>query len=110
MDKRRHIVYLSLGSNLGDRLGFINRSIKSLEKRIGENIRMSSVYETKPWGNDGLYQFLNLVACFETLLSPLELLVECQKIEKEMEESRSLEFNMKTVASTSTFYFLTKSS
>lgn len=42
------IAYLSLGSNLGDRLDMLSRAVRSLEQPGTRVLQVSSVYETRP--------------------------------------------------------------
>jgi 2-amino-4-hydroxy-6-hydroxymethyldihydropteridine diphosphokinase len=67
------LAYIGLGSNMGDRLANMRRGIEAL-RRIGNVLRVSSVYETEPWGREDQAWFLNAVALIETPLEPLELL------------------------------------
>lgn len=74
-------VYLSLGSNLGDRRGKIE---KALEKLASENVRVmrvSSYYKTEPVDYRPQPWFLNCAAEVETSLMPMQLLHECQSVE-----------------------------
>jgi 2-amino-4-hydroxy-6-hydroxymethyldihydropteridine diphosphokinase len=66
-------VYLGLGSNVGDRFGFLGKAIKELEKLVSVK-SYSSVYETAPWGVENQNKFLNVVLEIDTELYPLELL------------------------------------
>ena len=79
-----HIVYLSLGSNLGDRVGNIRRAIQLMEEQIGCLVRQSALIETEPWGFSSENGFVNGAACFRTTLSPLEVLDRTQAIEREL--------------------------
>jgi 2-amino-4-hydroxy-6-hydroxymethyldihydropteridine diphosphokinase len=78
------LVYLALGSNLGNRNLNLLKAIALIAKRIGVFSAISSVYETDPWGFDSENSFLNSVVCVETSLSSLEILRETQNIEKEI--------------------------
>lgn len=78
-----NIVYIGLGSNKGNRLSFLNYSIAALSKI--ENIRIlkvSSVYETKPFGIEDQNNFFNAAAKLATFLDPQSFL----KIIKQLEE------------------------
>ncbi|MBO5739041.1 2-amino-4-hydroxy-6-hydroxymethyldihydropteridine diphosphokinase [bacterium] len=76
------IVYLSLGSNLGDRVGYIQQATSLLGANKNINIvTTSSFYETEPWGMESDNWFLNAIVQISTSLSPLDLLKECQNIE-----------------------------
>jgi 2-amino-4-hydroxy-6-hydroxymethyldihydropteridine diphosphokinase len=68
-----HIVYLSLGSNLGDRLANLSNAISALHSKVQPGIQ-SSIYETEPWGYSNQPAFLNQVIKAETSLDPLDLL------------------------------------
>ena len=77
-------VYLGLGSNLGDRHTLLLSAIELLVQRVGRLVRCSSFIETEPWGFASEHPFLNAVALFRTTLSPRELLVVTQAIEREL--------------------------
>jgi len=78
------IVYIGIGSNLGDREKNCSRSIDLLEKH-GIVIRQrSSLYETIPWGLRDQPLFLNMVIKAETELKPQELLELLKNLEIEV--------------------------
>jgi GTP cyclohydrolase-4 len=79
----KHVVYLSLGTNLGNRLDNLKHALESL-KEFCQVVASSSVYETDPWGYEDQPIFYNQVVKIETFLEPLQLLVEIKKIELEM--------------------------
>lgn len=86
------IVYLCLGSNKGDRVGYIQQATSLLGAT--ENIkivRTSSLYETEPWLEQQTTWFVNAVVEIKTSLSPQELLAQCLKIEKQLGRNRELE-------------------
>ena len=77
-------VYLSLGANLGDRSKNIWRAIEKIREHDKiKLIRLSSMYETEPWGVDNQPKFINAAAWIQTDLEPIELLDSTQKIERE---------------------------
>lgn len=80
----RHTVYLGLGTNLGDKADNISRAIKEIEELVGKIIRRSALYDTAPWGFQSENRFLNAVVAVETTLSPREVLLHTQEIEKRM--------------------------
>lgn len=85
-------VYFSLGTNLGDKEQHLNDAVQKIEERIGERVSLSAFYATAPWGFSSENSFLNAAACFETSLSPLEILVQTQSIERELgRASKSIE-------------------
>ncbi len=85
MDVTLAIVYLNLGSNLGDRLQNLKMAIKKIEESDFISIqKISPVYETDPVGYEDQPRFLNLVVLAETALKPLLLLDCLLDIEKKM--------------------------
>src|SRR4029077_16092157 len=78
------LIYLSLGSNLGDRAANVERAIAALPEIGLRVLRRSSIYETEPV--DFLPQpwFLNCVVEGETSLVPRQLLEELQAIERKL--------------------------
>lgn len=79
-----HLVYLGLGSNLGERDNLIQKAIMLVNERVGKVIRQSSLIETEPWGFESSHRFLNGVILCETQLTPHLVLKETQKIEREL--------------------------
>lgn len=76
------IVYLSLGSNLGDRVGFIQQATSLLGVNKSINIiATSSFYESEPWNMKTENWFVNAIVQISTTLSADELLDECNRIE-----------------------------
>jgi len=84
-------VYLSLGSNLGDRPANLERAAAELRLRDAEVVRLSSIYETEPVGLKAQPWFLNQVAEVRTGLFPLQLLDRLQAIERRMGRRRQME-------------------
>lgn len=82
--------YLSLGSNLGDRDAHLAQAMERLEAAGIRILRRSSIYETQPQGHLDQPWFLNMVLEVETDLTPLELLAQTQKIEKELGRERTV--------------------
>ena len=79
-----HTVYLSLGTNLGDKKHNLVSAIKEIERRIGPVRAQSAFLTTEPWGFESENTFLNAAVRVETELSPNELLRVTQQIEREM--------------------------
>ena len=78
-------VFLSLGSNMGDRSANISQAVSllSISDKI-KIIKTSSFYETEPWGNKNQQWFVNACLALDTEYSPEDLLDYCQKIEYKM--------------------------
>ena len=77
-------VYLSLGSNLGNRRRIVKDAIQMIGQKVGPVLRQSSLIETDPWGFESPNKFINACVCCHTVLSPRELLQVTQQIEKVM--------------------------
>ncbi len=75
-----HIVYLALGSNLGDRRGNFAAALQQLREVVTIET-VSSVYETEPVGYLDQPRFLNIACCGKTWLSAQDLLHYTQAIE-----------------------------
>lgn len=74
--------FVGLGSNEGDRLGFVQQAMQFLKDHPHiEVVECSSLYETEPVGNEYVEWFVNAAAAIETDLSARELLDVCQEIE-----------------------------
>lgn len=76
-------VYLSIGSNKGNRSILINKAIDEIEKKVGIIISRSSLYQSKSWGFDS-NDFYNLCLLIDTDIMPKSLLINLKKIEKSM--------------------------
>lgn len=90
-----HTIYLSLGSNLGNRRQLLFDAIEKIKKKVGNVVRQSSFYETEPWGFESKNLFLNAVVKVTTNLSPTELLKVTQQIEREMGRKKKTILNSK---------------
>lgn len=75
-------LYLSLGTNLGNKRENLTRAIELLSLALGKCIAVSQFIETAPWGFDSENSFLNCVAAFETALAPMQLLDMTESIER----------------------------
>jgi 2-amino-4-hydroxy-6-hydroxymethyldihydropteridine diphosphokinase len=76
-------VFVALGSNIGDRLGFLQKAMDALGSARGFKVRrVSSVYETEPVGKKDQPQFLNAAVELHSLMSPQDVLVTLKQIER----------------------------
>ncbi len=75
-----HIVYLALGSNMGNRLVNLKAAVSNLTPQMTVK-KKSSVYETPPWGFEEQEPFLNQVLMAETYLGPEALLSHLKRLE-----------------------------
>lgn len=78
------MVYLGLGTNLGDRRRQLRTAVREIEEQIGAVTVLSAFYATEPWGFSSSHTFLNAAAGVETTLPPLAILEATQAIECRM--------------------------
>lgn len=79
-----NIIYIQLGSNMGNRISYIERSMQEIEQEIGEVICSSKIYESSPWGVTNQNNFLNNVIKVHTKYSAEIVLKKLQVIEKKL--------------------------
>jgi 2-amino-4-hydroxy-6-hydroxymethyldihydropteridine diphosphokinase len=84
-----HIIYLALGSNLGDRLANLKQAIAALTPQIDVKAK-SQVYETPPWGIEDQPKFLNQVVKAKTYLEPEQLLKHLKRLEVALGRKESI--------------------
>lgn len=77
--------YIGIGSNVGDRVGFVRRGAATLQDEPGIVLEaVSSLYETSPVGGPPQRSFVNAVARVSTTLEPHPLLEACKEIERRL--------------------------
>ncbi|ENQ3108284.1 2-amino-4-hydroxy-6-hydroxymethyldihydropteridinediphosphokinase [Bacillus sp. 491mf] len=92
------VVYIALGSNMGDRYTYLSQAIELLQAHPAIEVEdVSSVYETDPVGYTEQEQFLNLVIKISTNLLPQELLIVTQKVEDELGRKRKFKWGPRTI-------------
>ncbi|OPZ87768.1 MAG: Bifunctional folate synthesis protein [bacterium ADurb.Bin429] len=93
-----HRVYLSLGSNLGDRAGYLREAVARLGALPETQVTAQSrVIETPPWGVTDQPAFLNMAAALETALAPEALLAAVKAIETDLGRVRTEHWGPRTV-------------
>ena len=78
------VIYLGIGTNLGNREENLRKAVELLHERVGECIACSSVYRSAPQGFVSENEFANIVAVCQTIHSLEEVLLITQQIEREM--------------------------
>lgn len=76
------LVYLGLGTNLGNKEQNLHDAVTGLSAEVGSVLKLSSFYASVAWGFISKNEFLNAVVLVETNLPPLELLDKTQEIER----------------------------
>lgn len=91
-------VYLSLGSNMGDREQYIKNAVNALRDEPSiRHVRVSDLIETEPYGYTDQPPFLNAAVELQTLEDPERLLGICQKIEEEGKRERTIHWGPRTI-------------
>ena len=90
-------VYLSLGSNLGNREANLRSAIDALNAAAIHVLRVSPIYETEPVDYRDQSWFLNLVVETETALFPQQLLARASRIERELGRVRTIAKGPRTI-------------
>ena len=91
------VVYLSLGSNVGNRQRNIARAMKHLVQNDISIKQSSSVIETKPVGGPDQGKFLNAVLETTTNLTPEDLLIRLKTIEKQLGRKKTIRNGPRTI-------------
>ncbi|BCS82229.1 2-amino-4-hydroxy-6-hydroxymethyldihydropteridine diphosphokinase [Anaerocellum diazotrophicum] len=99
----RHIVFLGLGSNLGNRHKNIQKAIEHLKDKVRIE-KVSSIIETQPYGFVDQPKFLNCVLKGTTLLLPFELLEFVLEIENKMGRIRLFKWGPRNIDIDILFY------
>ena len=90
------IIYLALGSNMGDRLAQLRTAIDALPSAV-RVLAESSVYETPPWGYTDQPHFLNMAVKAETDLAPHGLLAYLKLIETQMGRKHTIRYGPRPI-------------
>jgi len=98
--EKSKMIFLSLGTNLGNRLLNLNQGRERIFQEIGVtgSLKCSAIYETDAWGNQSQGSFLNQVISLETWIDdPSEILNKCQMIERELGRIRFEKWGPRTL-------------
>ena len=89
LENQVNLVYLALGSNLGDKKNNINKCIDLIQKEGVFIKKRSKFYSTKSWPNENFPNFINSIILIETKLNINELFLKIKKIEKKLGRTNS---------------------
>lgn len=90
-------VYISAGSNMGDRLANLRNALKACEKKLGDVVSCSSVYETAAWGITDQEDFYNIVFALNTRKNSAEVLKLLLETEIEMGRVRDMKWGPRKI-------------
>jgi len=100
----KEIIFLLLGSNIGNSSDFLYTAIEHISEKLGLVSKFSSVYKTKAWGNTDQDDYLNQVILVETEISPQMCLKEILNIESKMGRVRTEKWQPRTIDIDILFY------
>lgn len=91
-------IFLGLGSNVGDRLRFLQKAAEAVSGFSATSvIRSSAVYETEPVGEKEQPDFLNAVLEIESELPPQELFSRLKEIEKDLGRTQTVRWGPREI-------------
>ena len=88
LEKQAKIVYLGIGSNLGNKKQNITIALDKLRKKKITIVKISKYYESFSWPDKTKPKFVNVVVRINTNLSPINLMKDCLSVEKELGRKR----------------------
>lgn len=92
------VVYLSIGSNIGDRITQLHQAVTALRQIVAVTVEaVSGVYETEPVGGVVQDDFLNIAVKLTTSLTPHQLLDELHQIEQMLHRRRLVHWGPRTI-------------
>ena len=89
LENQVNLVYLALGSNLGDKKNNLNKSIDLIQEEGIFIKKRSKFYSTKSWPNENFPNFINAIILIETKLNINELFLKIKKIEKKLGRTKT---------------------
>lgn len=92
-----HKAYILLGTNLGDRLSYLQQAKTFIAQQIGEVLATSSIYETAAWGLTEQPSFYNQVLVVKTVVEPESLMQQLLDIEAQLGRIRTIKFGPRTI-------------
>lgn len=105
ISRSRHLVYAALGSNLGDKEGYLREAIQTLDNHPDCRIlKISPLITTAPYGSVEQEEFLNGALLMETLLTPTELLALFKALERQAKRETTVRWGPRTLDLDILFY------
>ena len=90
-------VYLSLGSNIDNKMSYLTQAITTINNQVGKVMTISPCYETEAWGPIKQDTFVNCVIKIETTFTPGKLLQKLLAIEKTLGRIRDVKYGPRTI-------------
>ncbi len=99
-----HLAYIAFGSNIGDKKGYVLLAMEKMQELDMKFLKVSTMYETEPYGVREQENFMNCVALVETVLTPMALLDTLLDVEKSLGRVREHRWGPRTVDLDIIFY------
>jgi 2-amino-4-hydroxy-6-hydroxymethyldihydropteridine diphosphokinase len=99
-----HTAYIAFGSNMGNRKETILAAMEKMREKGMNFLKISTFYETKPYGVTEQDDFMNCVAQIETELNPMSLLDTLLSIERSLGRTREKRWGPRTIDLDIIFY------
>lgn len=90
-------IYLLLGSNIENRIDYLQFAKKEIAQNVGKILAESKIYETDAWGLENQNPFLNQVLIVESALAPSKILKATQQIENKANRQRAVKWGARTL-------------
>ncbi|MBC8051743.1 MAG: 2-amino-4-hydroxy-6-hydroxymethyldihydropteridine diphosphokinase [Sphingobacteriaceae bacterium] len=90
-------IFLLLGSNLGNRIKYLEKAVDLIDTSISRVVSKSSYYETSAWGNTDQPDFINQAISLQSNILPMKLLESIWSIESNLERSRGSKWGARTI-------------
>ena len=98
IDRSWHRAYIALGSNMGDKLMYLENAVKTIESDVNcKLLKISDIIVSEPYGPVEQDDFLNGCMMLDTLYTPQELLRFLQKLEQEANRVRDVQWGPRTL-------------
>ena len=92
-----NIIYIQIGSNIGDRKSNILKSMRQIKTKLGTICCSSKIYESSPWGYTNQKKFLNSVIKVESEFNPFDTLKIIQEIENNLGRIRKKKWDARII-------------
>lgn len=100
----KHLGYIAFGSNVGNRKANILSAMEMMREKGMDFLKISTMYETEPYGVTSQPKFMNCVALIQTELSPIILMETLLKIEEALGRVREVKWGARTIDLDIIFY------
>lgn len=98
IERSWHRAYIALGSNMGDKLMYLENAVKAVESDVNcKLLKISDIILTEPYGPVEQDDYLNGCMMIDTLYTPSELLRFLQRIEKDANRTREVHWGPRTL-------------